>query len=203
MLKCLITSKELRIQKQKADCAKTKIPRTYSTANSHQQLSHCFRVIQHDCFNGTVQHFDFLGPLLLLVFKDVLLGGKKGGVRTKNRRQKMCQRKRERERARKPLRKWSNAWGLHELKENIGLKTLFNGCLSQHSGSLPNTTMRRDLVQSNWSQSCLLPGLPLADLKRRSHLSSESKPTGLLRVGKEPHWGSPAGCRASLVSLLK
>lgn len=88
------------------------------------------------------------------------------------------------ERKRKALRKPSNAWGLHELRENIGLKTLFNGCLSQHSGSLPNTTMREDLVQRNWSQSCLLPGLPLADLKRRSHLSSESKPTGLLRVGE-------------------
>lgn len=29
--------------------------------------------------------------------------------------------------------------------------------------------MRRDLVQNNWSQSCLLPGLPLVDLKRTNH----------------------------------
>lgn len=89
---------------------------------------------------------------------------------------------------------------MHELRENIGLKTLFNGCQSQHSSPLPNPTMR-DLVQRNWSQSCLLPGFPLADLKRRSHLSSESKPTGLLRVGKEPHSGSPVSCSASFKSL--
>lgn len=49
---------------------------TYSATYGDQQLSHCFRVIQHDCLNGTVQHFNFLGPLLLLVLKDVLLEAK-------------------------------------------------------------------------------------------------------------------------------
>lgn len=46
---------------------------TYSTAYSHKQLSHCFGVVHHDSFNSPIQHFDFLGPLLLLVFEDVLL----------------------------------------------------------------------------------------------------------------------------------
>lgn len=46
---------------------------TYSTANGHKQLSHCFGIVYHDGFNGTIQHFDFLGPLLLLIFKDILL----------------------------------------------------------------------------------------------------------------------------------
>lgn len=46
---------------------------TYSTAYSHKQLSDCFGVVHHNGFNGSVQHFDFLWPLLLLVFKDILL----------------------------------------------------------------------------------------------------------------------------------
>lgn len=43
-------------------------------------------------------------------------------------------------------------------------KTLFNGCLSRPAAALPVATMKRDLVQNNWSQSRLLPGLPLVDL---------------------------------------
>lgn len=45
---------------------------TYSTAYSHEQLSHCFGVVHHDGFNGPVQHSDLLGPLLLLVLQNVL-----------------------------------------------------------------------------------------------------------------------------------
>lgn len=51
-------------------------------------------------------------------------------------------------------------------------KTLFNGCLSQPAATLPNATMRRDLVQNNWSQSRLLPGLPLVDLEERKPFSA-------------------------------
>lgn len=52
---------------------------TDPAADGDQQLSHSLGVIQHDGFNGSIQHFDFLGPLLLLVFKDVLKETNGGG----------------------------------------------------------------------------------------------------------------------------
>lgn len=45
---------------------------TYPTANGDQQLAYCLWVINHDGFNGPIQHFDLLGSLFLLVLQDVL-----------------------------------------------------------------------------------------------------------------------------------
>lgn len=45
---------------------------TYSAAYGDEQLPDRLGVIHQDGFNGAVQHFDLLRPLLLLVLQDIL-----------------------------------------------------------------------------------------------------------------------------------
>lgn len=49
-----------------------RILHTYSAAYGDEQLPDCLGVIHQDGFNGAVQHFDLLWPLLLLVLQDIL-----------------------------------------------------------------------------------------------------------------------------------
>lgn len=53
-------------------CSRIKINFTYSAAYRDEELAHRFGVVDHYCFNGSVQHLDFLRPLLLLVLQDIL-----------------------------------------------------------------------------------------------------------------------------------
>lgn len=45
---------------------------TYSAAYGDEKLPNCFGVIHHDGFDCTVQHFDLLWPLFLLILQDIL-----------------------------------------------------------------------------------------------------------------------------------
>lgn len=74
--------------------------------------------------------------------------------------------KKEKKICRRKKRERSNASRLCEARggQYRAEKTLFNGCLSKPAAVLPIATMRRDLVQNDWSQSRQLPRLPLVDL---------------------------------------
>lgn len=50
---------------------------TYSAAYGDEKLPNCFWVIYHDGFDCTVQHFDLLWPLFLLILQDILWYKKK------------------------------------------------------------------------------------------------------------------------------
>lgn len=45
---------------------------TYSAAYGDKQLAYCFGIIHHDRLDRSVQHFNLLWPLLLLVLQDIL-----------------------------------------------------------------------------------------------------------------------------------
>lgn len=45
---------------------------TYPAADGDQELSNCLRVVHHHRLHGAVQHADFLRPLFLLIFQDIL-----------------------------------------------------------------------------------------------------------------------------------
>lgn len=55
-----------------ADIYLIDIAPTYPTANGHQQLPYCLGVINHDGFDGPIQHFNLLRSLFLLVLQNVL-----------------------------------------------------------------------------------------------------------------------------------
>lgn len=57
---------------------------TYPAANGDQQLAYCLGVINHDGFNGPIQHFDLLRSLFLLVLQDILPTWQHGSIEVQN-----------------------------------------------------------------------------------------------------------------------
>lgn len=108
--------------------------------------------------------------------------------------------------------------GCVERGENIGQKTVFNGCLSQPAAPFQSQQWGEIWFRVIGHSHAFYLGLPLVDLKRRNHLELQNQThrcterehytanqsqSGLWQQGSETGKGSAAGWSASLKSLLK